>query len=114
MAALMTSLVDPATNMFCNDGRLSGRIVVEVPYNPDVRGERYTGDPLNPIRPATAQEILDADSAALDADAATQFDASKVIKAALVTALWTALGHQPTAAEITTAKTRFKAVYKAL
>ena len=46
----ITAIVDPVTMLFCDDGMAEGRIVVEVPYNPDVKKECYSGDPKNPDR----------------------------------------------------------------
>jgi hypothetical protein len=57
MAEQKTAVVDPAALTFCEDGMASGRIVVQVPDNPDPRRHRYSGDPLNPIRDATLDEL---------------------------------------------------------
>lgn len=108
-----TAIVDPALGVFCEDGMKDGRIVVKVPRNPDPRTDRYSGDPLNPIRSATAQELADVDAAAADALINAQFN-SKAGRALLLTAMWFALGHQPTAQEAATAKTRFAAIFKSL
>ena len=53
----ITAIVDPVTMLFCDDGMAEGRIVVEVPYNPDVKKECYSGDPKNPIAVAGEEHV---------------------------------------------------------
>lgn len=61
----ITAVVDLETNTFCAFGHDPDdrHVVIEVPYNPNSETERYTGDPANPIRPATAQEKIPAAAA---------------------------------------------------
>ncbi len=59
----ITAVVDPSTDLFCTDGMKPGRIVVALPRSPDERVDRYSGDPTNPIRPATPNEVAAYDSA---------------------------------------------------
>ena len=110
----MTAVADVSTSKWCPDGLAPGRIVVSVPTNPDVRLHRYTGDPANPIRNATAQEIADADAEQADAVAKREIDNARALRAMLITGLWGRLNRQPTVPEIAAERTRFIAVYKAL
>lgn len=112
----LTALVEVATGRFITDGRAAdGVAYVRVPVlrNPDDRRERYSGDPQNPFRAATAQELSDQATAVVDRAASLVVD-DRSLKALLATALWFALGHQPTAQELQTAKTRYINIYKAL
>lgn len=87
MSEPITAVVDPATGMFCSDGLQNGRIVVTVPWNPDPRKDRYSGNPADPFRAATAQEITDYDAARETETQNAAFDSIRVLKAlALVVA----------------------------
>ena len=116
MDGQITADVDRGTGIFLGDGdRATGAVVrVVLPRNPDHVRERYSGDLVKPFRVATTAEIDAQVAARGEAGGDSAFDGNKPVVAALVVALWTALGHQPTTAEIATAKTRFRAIYKTL
>ena len=100
-----------ATNEFvaggpCNMTAGAGQAVVVLPRNPKPRTERYNGN--GGIRPATAQEISDYDTAQTAATALVRFDEEKLVKAV---AIWTAgkLG-----VSLATAKQEILTIYRGL
>ena len=112
----MTAIVDTQTGEFLDSGRAEdARFVrVTVPRNPDPATEKYSGNPGDPIAAKSGVEIAAFASARADADAAMQFDGTKMLKAVVIAALWGRLGRQPTPAEIATERTRILSVFKAL
>lgn len=113
----LTAVVDPATNLFCEDGMSAGRVVVSVPVNPDARAQRYSGNPASPFRVATAQEMTDYDAARVAAAASAQFDGNQLFRAKAISDLAKTLNVQPsalTAAQIAAERARIIAIYKVL
>lgn len=113
----ITALVDTETGQFLVDGkpREGARFQrVPLPRNPGF-SERYTGDPDDPFRPATAQELAAETATSLDVQADRQeIDLPPTIRAVLITQLWGRLGRQPTAQELQTERTRYKQILRSL
>src|ERR1035437_4409102 len=84
MSEQITAVVDPITSMFCEDGMAIGRIIVNVPNNPDSVNQRYSGDPINPIRIATPAEISASLAIVINNNAALQIDSAKALRAAII------------------------------
>jgi len=80
--SIKTSVVDTVTLLFHDDGRTNANtIVVTVPDNPDPLRHRYSGNPADPIRNATAQELLDAATAKAEGDATRALNGERLVKA---------------------------------
>jgi hypothetical protein len=88
------------------------RVVLSRPPRP--RLERYSGDPLNPFRAATAAEITAQQDSEKDSEASSGIDGAKAIKSTVICALWGRLNRQPTAPEIAAERTRWLTIYKNL
>ena len=110
MGTPITAVVDPITGLFCENGMMQGRITIVVSDNPDARLQRYSGDPANPVRKATAQEIAVYDAAALDAKVMAIMTPEQ--KTFVLWALTRFLGHSPSPQEFGTAKAEIGAIYK--
>lgn len=113
----ITCWVDTVSGRFLERSPIAGEVGARVTLdrNPDLSRERYTGNPVDPIRPATAQELTDTAMAQTDTVAQSFADRiSTELKAVLIVALWQSLGHQPTAPELAIAMARLKTVYKVL
>lgn len=80
--------------------------------HPDPRLQRF--DATLGKRPATAPEVAAYDAAQLDATAAGGVDTDRIIRAAMIAALWQATGTQPTAPQVAAMRLKFIAAYKAL
>lgn len=110
MSDTITCLVEDATGKFLADGRtdLTGCTRRTLPRNPDHRRERYSGDPGQPFRSATAQEITDDDAAQADTAAGRTLDDARLTKAL---AIWTA---NKLSIPLATMRQQVLAIYKGL
>lgn len=108
----ITAIIDPVTNQFCIDGMAPGRVVVTVPDTPSPRTQRYSGDPENPFRDATQQEISNYDAAIVSTRVASIMTPEQT--AFMTWVLTRLLGRTPTAQELTTARTEIGTIYKTI
>lgn len=113
---MATTKIDTNTGKFLDSEPPVGAavVVITIPRNPDPTLERYTGNPANPFRPATAQEIADSETVKVDSTAVKVANSDLAIKATVITSLWGRLGKQPTNAEIDAELSRWRDVYKTL
>lgn len=115
----ITVIVDTQTNEFQRFGHaIDARFVrVEVPRNPDPVMEKYSGNLLAPIVAKSPSEIAATVTARQDAEAAQQFDSSKIFRAKVISDLAWRLGKLPgalTSQEIALERIRILAIYKSL
>lgn len=111
--ANITAIVDPKSNVFCEDGMKDGRIVVGVPRTPDAQLERYSGDPADPIRPATDEERTADDTRRVQRERERIWEITpKADRIRFRAVLWFALGHEPSTDEWALAKERYISIIK--
>lgn len=102
-----------ATSYDVVPGLSPGQVRVVLDRDPNLLTERVADVVAGTLRAATGPERAQVVSDRDDFLAARTVE-TKELQAVLLTALWFALGHQPTGPEIALAKTRFGVVFKAL
>ena len=104
-----TAIVDPATNLFCEDGWQPGRICIPVPRNPDPTREKFSGRVDDPFKPLSKEERQGHQTLRDARRADEQWQALPQMNAFATAVLWTILNREPTPAELIQFKTRFRA-----